>query len=420
VVDFYAGTCLGNWKDPERAQGKPETFESGAAFSSDNSAAFTAGDATIFCGSFVPSESSKQGVITSVGLTLVWQIGEAPSSTDQGGAVLPAEDNQLKAEPHASSVTPVTSFFKMFSPMTPLLPRAYAEDSPAPSSTTDEIVEVAGNTASEEISETIVGETTTTATSSTASTDISTTSLPALLPPEPDEHFLSVSYSTDGQTWIVIQNVSEKNWPNLTVALPSFTWDELRKVQVRVSGIPTAASSLPAVYLDGMFLEVHYESLPLIIQGGESEKATSSLVELAPGVTVETPTKKEVPIIPAPEIILFEKKEGRADIVIRYAGPLLNDPLKVFLYPAGTRAARQENGFAFSEMPDGPLLDSAQLSEGDFNEKKEARFSIIAPDASPDYGLRSSEMQPGIYSIDIAYFNGQEWLKTLPRNFEWP
>lgn len=68
-----------------------------------------------------------------------------------------------------------------------------------------------------------------------------------------------MSYSTDGQTWGEITKVNPKNWQNLTISLPLKTWDELKKLQISVEGIPTVLNPLPKVYLDGMFVEVHYE-----------------------------------------------------------------------------------------------------------------------------------------------------------------
>jgi len=107
----------------------------------------------------------------------------------------------------------------------------------------------------------------TTSASTTASdtaTGASTTV--ALPPPIPDDNFLDVSYSTDGQTWISIGEVNINNWQQFTVTLPISDWTDLQDLQVRVEGIPTTQAPIPPIYLDGMLMEVHYEAQSLADQ----------------------------------------------------------------------------------------------------------------------------------------------------------
>ncbi len=92
-----------------------------------------------------------------------------------------------------------------------------------------------------------------------ASGTLVTSTLPVVEPAPPDENFLKISYSTDGQTWAELAMVNEDNWRNLTVSLPVGDWDDLEKIQVRVESIPTTIQP-PRVYLDGILMEVHYEA----------------------------------------------------------------------------------------------------------------------------------------------------------------
>lgn len=69
-----------------------------------------------------------------------------------------------------------------------------------------------------------------------------------------------MSYSTDGQTWISIGKVNVDNWPQFTVTLPISDWKDLQNLQIRVQGIPTTQDPVPPVYLDGMLVEVHYDT----------------------------------------------------------------------------------------------------------------------------------------------------------------
>ncbi|MEK7193509.1 MAG: hypothetical protein AAB652_01850 [Patescibacteria group bacterium] len=80
----------------------------------------------------------------------------------------------------------------------------------------------------------------------------------------PDDNFLKINYSFDGETWVELAKVNESNWRNYTVTLPVRSWDELRRLQISVEGIPTTIGEIPKAYLDGMLVEVHYDLPPLL------------------------------------------------------------------------------------------------------------------------------------------------------------
>jgi len=96
------------------------------------------------------------------------------------------------------------------------------------------------------------------AASGTVSSTPSTTTALAPPAPAPDEDFLDVSYSTDGQAWVSVGTVNVEDLSDFTVTLPITDWTDLQNLQIRVEGIPTTQDPIPAVYLDGMIMEVHY------------------------------------------------------------------------------------------------------------------------------------------------------------------
>jgi hypothetical protein len=73
-----------------------------------------------------------------------------------------------------------------------------------------------------------------------------------------------VSYTTDGITWTSIGKVNVSDWQKMTVTLPIADWKDLTALQIRIQGIPTTQDPVPPVYLDGMFMEVHYDSAPSV------------------------------------------------------------------------------------------------------------------------------------------------------------
>ncbi|MDI6733943.1 MAG: hypothetical protein QMD50_00410 [Patescibacteria group bacterium] len=105
-------------------------------------------------------------------------------------------------------------------------------------------------------------------TDATISSIVAPVTVLELIEPVIDENFILISYSFDGQEWIELKKANQDNWQNLTVTLPVKSWDELKKIQISIENIPTSLSQIPQIYLDGMFLEAHYELSPELVVGG--------------------------------------------------------------------------------------------------------------------------------------------------------
>jgi hypothetical protein len=437
TADFFPATCLGTWQNPIRAQGQPDTFSDATVPLDDhNSAVFTGGDEQIFCGSFVLSSVEDKGAITSVGLMLAWRMEGASAEPIQESPVTSSTATTTPIETEGPTSTPeeAPAAFR-------LIPLALAEEgAPDPSPSAEPTPEpersAQTSTATEEAQTVIIAPplhaelndnpTSTTIPTVDTSTQENVGGAPAsgslLSGPLPDDHFLSVEYSLDGQTWIALQKVGLENWQNFTIDLPLKSWDELRRVQVRVIGVPTTLSRIPKMYLDGMLLEAHYEVAPLF-NGTEAPGSSSTVVEIDSNLTLEFPASEIPALVPPPEIVTSTLREGRLSATIRYIGPFMGgNTVNVFMYPSRTSARRSgsENSYTFGEQPsEGPFLDSLQLKAEDFNENKEARIDLIAPGIG-DRGIDPSLMVPGRYYIDISYYDGQSWHITSPQAFDWP
>ena len=351
VQDFYPSICLGNWQNTANAQGHPETMASGAAFSAENSALSNGLNTQIFCGGFLGNNVPTSSDITNVGLTFMWQIGDAVaattsdsgatgsaimatssdetigtsstdstnltpdnieptssaenvstteesvpavSSTTDTGTLVP-EDNSSSGgaaatpdatPPPAATPSPATTpppapapadssdnspssfippprFFSWF------IPAARADDDVSQTEATDD-----GNSTTatgDDATQTVIlgaplianlsADTSSSAPSSPEEASASTTTTVVTVPPAPpDENFLDVSYSVDGQTWVSVGKVNTGNWQKFTVTLPISDWTDLANLQIRVQGIPTTQDPLPPVYLGGMLMEVHYKT----------------------------------------------------------------------------------------------------------------------------------------------------------------
>lgn len=300
VQDLYPTTCLGNWQNVANAEGVPETLNaSSPSFSPDNSAAYDASGTEIYCGGFLPPSFATSGQITNVGLTLVWQIGDAPTSSATTVTTITVSSTIITASSSDEDVVTSTTSTVSDVSSTPDIATASSSDdatdtsgatttddvspppptptpTPTPDSTTDssstsfirQLIPFAfaddADSGTISAASTTSMATTTAATSTmtmASDTDASNTAINAVEQPAPtpDDNFLDVSYSTDGQTWISVGEVNMSNWQQFTITLPISDWTDLQNLQIRVEGIPTTQDPVPPIYLDGMLLEVHYD-----------------------------------------------------------------------------------------------------------------------------------------------------------------
>lgn len=281
VKDFFPLTCLGSWQSPANAQGNPESLNaSNTPIDSTNASAYDPTNplAQIYCGAFVPPDFATQGDVTSVGLSFIWYIPGLPSSTPVApvnatpAAATSSTDSSTIAAPPSTSML----FF---------INRALADDVAPPPDTSTVIV---APDASTNLTATDAGSATDNGGGASAPAP-TPAPLPPVTAPAPivNENFLKVSYSLDGQTWAELAEVSPENWQNFTANLPVKSWDDLKKLQVKIEGTPTVLTQIPRVLLDGMFIETHYEvapSLPSLDIGQQnSGDVNAPVLVLPPG-----------------------------------------------------------------------------------------------------------------------------------------
>ncbi|MEK7546787.1 MAG: hypothetical protein AAB536_01250 [Patescibacteria group bacterium] len=442
------------------------------------------GDKIIFCGSFIPSDFEVKGDVKNVALSLVWQIGESVqtnvqseteiiSSGETPPAPSPSSSDSVVPEttptstPENSSST--TSF--LFNIFSKFLNKAFAQEV---SSTTSGGQTPQDNTATQQpvsaSSENTTDATTTDAPSQApnakndslesanilnifsqenspetgSSTKSSSSGEPfdaaplditrdkqggqsdiaiPIQAPIPDENFIQINYSTDGQNWVELQKVSPQNWRDLKLTIPVSKWDELKTLQIQAKIILTSLNPVPVIYLDGMLLKVNYDVPPAFANTANIELEQPRIIQVSPNVTMEIPPPVPAPFVPPPTIVSITKTADTVHVKIQYLGDFYGQSLNVFLYPADIELYRNgtDNGFSFGGVQDKSFLDSAQLYAKDFDPiTKQAEFDIVAPDANPDYGIKTSEMIPGKYAVDAAYYDSQTRHLIPAQMFDWP
>ena len=324
VADFSPQTCLGNWENPEKAQGESESIKNSTILlNQDNSAVFKNKNEQIFCGQFLPENFNKQGNIVSAGLTLIWKaenLEEAEvvfnnqiETTENNSIDLEKKSDEVIEKPEESLEAQPTSW------RIPLTNYVFAEEisgeiieptpipqetiQPEPTKVIEEPTPIPNEPSvsaeSEEKPEEVVKP-----------DELDKPSDPVVIPPiiaplepiaeeggsiealenpppieeeiplpeytprELDNNFLEIRYSLDGTDWLSLGKVNALNFQNLTIPLPKLNWEDLSKIQISIIGIDNTLEKLPKVYLDGMFVEINYE-IPSIINP-ENKKSTEN------------------------------------------------------------------------------------------------------------------------------------------------
>ncbi len=144
--------------------------------------------------------------------------------------------------------------------------------------------------------------------------------------------YLEVSYSLDGIRWTAIGRVNKDNWKDYKVEIPVTSWDEVKRLQIMVSVLPTIDEK-PDIYLDSMSMRAEYKqtvtelaaeglaavsnAVDGLIGDGNGAENTYDIVADAPAPphTTEVRTKKLMfPTIGTPISIMHTTfdEEGRA------------------------------------------------------------------------------------------------------------
>lgn len=458
ISDFSPASCLGTWQSPEKAQGQPESISASVPIDATDSAVMNgAAMGQIFCGTFVPPSTDETGDVRSVGLTLVWNITGLPamstttvpsSTTDDASTSTDASIQTSTAPDVTTGAGATTSFNYHFSPFALFVSKVYAQDVTAQDATQTDSAPVSDATTTPEV----LGEDTSTvilgpplsatltpvgssspsssinaAATSTAETSTIPLAPPLPAPPIPDDSFLLISYSMDGNAWTPLQKVNASNWQNLTLSLPLTSWSDLKKLQIKIEGIPTTLTAAPRVLLDGMFMEVHYDVPPIALSGDNGPNASSGprTVQVGANVTLDIPATEPLPFVPPPTFVAITKENGGVSVTLQYVDHFYDGhPINLFVYPVGTSASRNgaEGQYSFAGTPtEGPSVNAWPVSEGLFDPTtKQAVIEIVAPEQPDGQLIAADAMVSGTYAVDMSYFDSQTWHLVLPQTFTWP
>lgn len=272
-LSAYPSFCLGGWENPNNASGMPEVQPGDDSFSNANSAVLDQKAAQMFCGYFQSVDKSYEP--TQVTLRFSWKMEfqnqvapTNPTDTDTDSKkwsdVLSGQSSTTST---ASSTTPIET--------PPLISTSTEINATSSASTTPPVSDLPQNSSSSPV---MTGPSTTpsfpTSTDTATSTAPVFSSTPSAMEKQindwfgffvkkvlaqtinPSADFLDIIYSLDGKNLQSIARINEGNWKNLTVTIPISSWDDISKLQIQLSPIPTV--DMPKIYLDGMWLDVNY------------------------------------------------------------------------------------------------------------------------------------------------------------------
>ncbi len=314
IANFYPQNCLGGWQNPKYAEGEPDVKEitKTTDFSPENSAMLDDTAAQIFCGDFrgeIPEDANARrftlrlSFLASEQALVSIPIAEPVSEETQDaitGEQAPADAIEEKLEeimdavPEASAISeeikqeilqevreepkesapepepvkeetppepapavetpPAENIISIF--LKKFLPVAFAQEETTPPQAAPLLIEE-GKDSSPRLDEEGVGG------GDAEIIEIRNEKLetnPAPVNIESD--FLEVSYTLDGEVWNVLGKINRQNMANPYFEIPfeQMNWENIRKVQVAVSAVPTFDKP-PIFYLDAMWIETEYEEM---------------------------------------------------------------------------------------------------------------------------------------------------------------
>jgi hypothetical protein len=289
VAIFNPTSCLGGWTNPQNATGQTTVSPDAVGeFTANNSAVLPANtSADIFCGNFVgtiPKEKVPQKII----LTLSWDVERQKpkevivndSFEESAGDILDSVDSNVDFTLIKESETQTgdtsqpdsepVSDTQTEEPSTPTESSDSQQDSPTDSISPD-------NSSSPPDSSDSGGDSGSSSEGPTSFLDYfftkkvfaddelpTTPTQDSNINPQAQElgtnPFLEVSYTLDGIHWKTLGRVDQEHLRYSVFEIPvpvHSTWEDMSHIQISIKNI-SSIDNTPAVYLDGMSLQVTY------------------------------------------------------------------------------------------------------------------------------------------------------------------
>ena len=85
----------------------------------------------------------------------------------------------------------------------------------------------------------------------------------------PQDAFLEVLYTLDGENWNILGYITPSNWKDLELDISDINFDNLSNLQISLKSI--ISDFTPTIYLDGMILNIEYEKEKIVEELNKEE-----------------------------------------------------------------------------------------------------------------------------------------------------
>ena len=251
IANFYPTNCLGNWENPQNAEGVPDVKNNSDKnnFLPSNSAVLNNTNAPLYCGNFsgeIPQDAQAKKFILRFSIIDLDRNSEN-QNTVPINPVNTTDLNTNKSTPAIDSNTitpdqvPIPTPVLIPDPTSTSTPIPTSDSSPSPTPTPDTTNQnqpvsfSASNIFPKAFAQ-----------------DISTV-------PNAND-YLNVSYTINGTDWKVLGTITEANIsdPSFEIPLENMNWSDIAKIQVSVTPVVSIDKN-KIFYLDGMWIESDYD-----------------------------------------------------------------------------------------------------------------------------------------------------------------
>lgn len=355
AFDYYPETCIGSWKSPENAQGKPSIRTNLASlkqFRLDNSAVFFGGTHSIICQSFagqeIPPEETLSFLSLQLSLAVKRPVAQAPVEevpTGEGAGGSTSEEAMPEGGSDESEFTIVDE------PVdgddgweTAPLPEEQADvqvegsdgataeesvDAPEPSESSSP--EVSPESSSSGPSESSPSESSSDSSASSGDSGSSDSSSGGDAPSaffssfvrkavaqEATDILATVLYSVNDDEWQALGHITQESWQNLEFRIPVGAGGvtavaDIPKLRVRIDAGFFSIDNPIEIYLDGMTVEINTDEYQTEEERLEQLPEIGEGMGVAPVNVIEQVLSLDRSVIPTTEVLPWQPVDFRTE-----------------------------------------------------------------------------------------------------------
>ena len=238
-ANLYASTCVGDWQHPERASGAPDVLDGNTDFSSENSSVISGSPSNITCKNFsgnIPEGVAPKKFVVHLSWVATAEPIEDANTLLKDDTILAPVQDEISAPDASVNATTTDSINSTDS--------TDATSTDTQAATSSESSPTSADTTSENQQKNIVAM---------------TTDLPA-------QDFLELRYTLDGEHWNNLGAINASNAKNISFEIQNTDitkWSDLSNIQISVGTLLTD-DQLPHIYVDSVYLEADYATIPKI------------------------------------------------------------------------------------------------------------------------------------------------------------